>query len=564
MCDVILEARLVGDIKGQFFVPSYQRGYRWTQIEVKRLLDDIYTNGDKPYCLQPVVVKNDGNSYELIDGQQRLTTLFLIYKYMADCSGGFLGQPKFTLVYETRKSSEAFLSNEGRLDTTKKDENIDYFHICTAYEVIKNWFEQRDKRSVITDFNKYLDAHVSVVWYEVGRKEDANALFRRLNIGKIPLTSSDLIKAIFMQDESVNRKEIALLWDAMETELQEESFWLFLTDKNKRGYNTHLDLVLDLMAGNTYNSSDEYATFIYFSEQLASKKEYTVALWEDIRHTFFTLKGWFESHELYHKIGYLISCGKVDLQSIYNNYKGKKKNEFDEYLKKEISKTVELPDGMSYSDLSYETNSTLLRNILLLFNVVSVEKLDNGSQRFSFSKFKSNNWSLEHINAQQSKPLVKLEDWKKWLELHIPHIKKRNSNTSDRDSKLLADVNKMLKRKKFSKDDFDSLQSQVLDFLCEGGIEQMHTLDNLALLSCSNNAALSNSIFAVKRNKIIQMDKDGEFIPHCTKMVFLKYYSSSADNQLDFWSPDDRNVYIDAINEKLADYLQEKISMENS
>lgn len=219
---------------------------------------------------------------------------------------------------------------------------------------------------------------------------------------------------------------------------------------------------------------------------------------------------------------------------------------------------------MSYSDLSYETNSTLLRNILLLFNVVSVEKLDNGSQRFSFSKFKSNNWSLEHINAQQSKPLVKLEDWKKWLELHIPHIKKRNSNTSDRDSKLLADVNKMLKRKKFSKDDFDSLQSQVLDFLCEGGIEQMHTLDNLALLSCSNNAALSNSIFAVKRNKIIQMDKDGEFIPHCTKMVFLKYYSSSADNQLDFWSPDDRNVYIDAINEKLADYLQEKISMENS
>lgn len=291
MCDVILEARLVGDIKGQFFVPSYQRGYRWTQIEVKRLLDDIYTNGDKPYCLQPVVVKNDGNSYELIDGQQRLTTLFLIYKYMADCSGGFLGQPKFTLVYETRKSSEAFLSNEGRLDTTKKDENIDYFHICTAYEVIKNWFEQRDKRSVITDFNKYLDAHVSVVWYEVGRKEDANALFRRLNIGKIPLTSSDLIKAIFMQDESVNRKEIALLWDAMETELQEESFWLFLTDKNKRGYNTHLDLVLDLMAGNTYNSSDEYATFIYFSEQLASKKEYTVALWEDIRHTFFTLKG---------------------------------------------------------------------------------------------------------------------------------------------------------------------------------------------------------------------------------------------------------------------------------
>lgn len=74
--NIVLEPKLVGDISGQYFVPSYQRGYRWGREEVERLLDDIYTNGDKNYCLQPIVVRrrNDG-SYELIDGQQRLTSL---------------------------------------------------------------------------------------------------------------------------------------------------------------------------------------------------------------------------------------------------------------------------------------------------------------------------------------------------------------------------------------------------------------------------------------------------------------------------------------------------------
>lgn len=77
-----LESKLVGSITGDFFVPSYQRGYRWGSDEVKRLLDDIYSNGQSNYCLQPVVVRKLVDSYELIDGQQRLTTLFLIYKYM--------------------------------------------------------------------------------------------------------------------------------------------------------------------------------------------------------------------------------------------------------------------------------------------------------------------------------------------------------------------------------------------------------------------------------------------------------------------------------------------------
>ena len=77
--NIILETKFVADIRGSFYIPSYQRGYRWSETEVVRLLDDIYQNGKKNYCLQPVVVRKKEDQHELIDGQQRLTTLYLIY-----------------------------------------------------------------------------------------------------------------------------------------------------------------------------------------------------------------------------------------------------------------------------------------------------------------------------------------------------------------------------------------------------------------------------------------------------------------------------------------------------
>lgn len=87
--NIVLETKLVGKIEGDFFVESYQRGYRWGTEEVRRLIEDIYSNGEKNYCLQPIVVKRDNDKFELIDGQQRLTTLFLIYNYMHKVSNGF-------------------------------------------------------------------------------------------------------------------------------------------------------------------------------------------------------------------------------------------------------------------------------------------------------------------------------------------------------------------------------------------------------------------------------------------------------------------------------------------
>ena len=195
MAEIILETKLVGAINGAFHVASYQRGYRWGPEEVKRLLDDVYTNGNQDYCLQPIVVKNNGNSYELIDGQQRLTTLYLIYKYMHNASGGFLDEPQFSITYETREKSQEFLTD---IDMARKNENIDFWFICNAYETISEWFAAKEKKSTLTNINKYFDEKVKVIWYEVDESQDAIALFTRLNIGKIPLTSAELVKAMFL------------------------------------------------------------------------------------------------------------------------------------------------------------------------------------------------------------------------------------------------------------------------------------------------------------------------------------------------------------------------------
>jgi hypothetical protein len=77
-----------------------------------------------------------------------------------------------------------------------------------------------------------------------------------------------------------------------------------------------------------------------------------------------------------------------------------------------------------------------------------------------------------------------------------------------------------------------------------------------------DNAALNNATFDVKRNAIIEMDKRGQFIPFCTKMVFLKYYTPSAHNQVHFWGQADRVAYIQAINRTLRQYLTTEIALE--
>ncbi len=558
---ILLETKLVSEVQGTFYVPSYQRGYRWGEDEVLRLLNDVYQNGKKNYCLQPVVVRKTDTAYELIDGQQRLTTLYLIYRYMKDVNP-FFDEPAFNLVYETRDNSEEFLRS---VDLSRRDENIDFWFIANAYETIKNWFEE-DKQIRVLHIYEYFKEDVKIIWYEVGEGEDAISLFTRLNIGKIPLTSAELVKAMFLssdgKSESDKRKqeEISLQWDNMEKELHDDSLWYFLTNRTNMRYQTRIDLILDLVSEKPDTNREKYYTFFKIDEM--SKSLLLDGLWRKIQQTFLILKDWYENHELYHKIGYLIASEELSLQEIYKISDGKTKREFRESLDEYIRKSIAIQGN--YADLSYDKTQDYKRisTLLLLFNVESVRLNGENTQWFPFDKFKFDTkgkvaWSLEHIHAQHSEGLNTQELWKEWLKLHIPSVQ---SVTQDDD--LIEAMQNAVDKENLERKEFDDLQQRVTSLLSvQGNTEYMHSIGNMALLRSDDNAALNNSTFDVKRNLIVRMDKEGQYIPFCTKMVFLKYYTPSEDNQLHFWGQSDRCAYIKAINKVLEPYLGELISI---
>lgn len=558
---ILLETKLVSDIKGTFYVPSYQRGYRWGEDEVLRLLNDVYSNGKKNYCLQPVVVRKNADSYELIDGQQRLTTIYLIYRYMKNVNP-FFSEPAFNLIYETRDNSAKFLQT---IDLSRREENIDFWFIANAYETIKKWFEEDMQIRVLHVF-EYFKEDVKIIWYEVGEKEDAISLFTRLNIGKIPLTSAELVKAMFLSSDGKSKmdrekqEEISLQWDNMEKELHDDSLWYFLTNRTNARYQTRIDLILDLISEKPADNREKYYTFFKIDE--LGKTMSLDELWRKIQQTFLVLKDWYENHELYHKIGYLIASEMQTLQSIFKISAGKTKQEFRAVLDSYIRESIAIQGN--YADLSYEKPLDYKRisTLLLLFNVESVRLNGEHTQWFPFDRFKFDEkgkvaWSLEHIHAQQSEGLRTQEMWKEWLGLHIPSIRTVTNN-----NELIAAMQAAIEKPKLERAEFDDLQQKVVELLSvQGNAEYMHSISNLALLRSDDNAALNNSTFDVKRNLIVEMDKEGQYIPFCTKMVFLKYYTPSEENQLHFWGQADRIAYIKAMNKVLAPYLSEPISM---
>lgn len=565
MAEIDLDTKLVGDIQGHFYVPDYQRGYRWGKTEVEALLNDVYEYGGKPkkaenesYCLQPVVVRNLSDKYELIDGQQRLTTLYLIYVYMNKASGGFMSEPKFSISYETREESADFLNNP---DESKKETNIDFFFIYNAYQTIADWFQSKGKiQSTLTNINKYLDECVKIIWYEVPDTENSANLFTRLNIGKIPLTSSELVKALFLKNESENsirQEELSLEWDNMEKELHNEDFWGFLTNSETDNYPTRIDLVLDLISRKTVYDKETYSTFFYFDKKYKEGSSLE-DIWSEIQHHFLTLKEWFYDHDFYHKIGYLIASNSKSLVDILDSYTDKSKTSFRLYLEESIKESINFQKP--HNELDYEHDYNAIKRLLLLFNVESVRQIDGKKRRFPFDRHKRENWSLEHIHAQHSQGLQTNEKVKEWLNAHIKSLESLDSTGQN---ELISDMKSLVKEIEDNpkttkvKEKFEPIQQNVVAALspADEDSEYIHQLSNMALLSSGQNSAVSNYTFDAKRNLILEMDKKGLYIPFCTKMVFLKYYSND-DTNLHFWGKNDRDAYFNAIQTVLANYLQ--------
>ena len=552
----LLKTMSVGDIAGDFYVPSYQRGYRWGEQEVRQLLDDIRESNGATYYLQPVVVKGrDDGSWELVDGQQRLTTLYLIFRYLKSTHLPSAAINS-SLTYETREGSKAYLDC---LDETEANTNIDFSNMFNAYKCIEDWFAKFEHRITheATSMYGHLFDGVKVLWYEAPPEVDSTDLFTRLNVGRIPLTDAELVKAQLLSQGRVGRGhtdralEISAHWDLIERDLRVPEVWAFATGQAEEDA-THISLLLDTLAGGPRGRDRLlFRTFETLRRAIAADAQ---GFWRSVVDLHSLVLGWYDDRDLFHKVGYLIAVGRT-FDEIEELSRGKGRSAFEAALDAMICARLGLTAG-EVADLTYNSRKT--SDVLLLMNVETIRKMHDSSERYSFKAHAIGEWSLEHIHAQNAEYLNTVEQWRAWLEFHKAALADLPGLDEAHRANLLHRIEEVLSAQ-VTQQAFSALEKDLTAVFSptdrpDDG--QTHSISNLALLGHGDNAALNNSVFEVKRREIIRRDKEGSYIPACTRNVFLKYYTQIGNQQLHFWSAADREAYLEAIEEAVGPYLQ--------
>lgn len=552
----LLELKLIGDIVGSFRVARYQRGYRWGKLEVERLLNDIWENGDKDYNLQPVVVKRDAEDvWELVDGQQRLTTLYLIFIYMQQAGFKNVG-PQYSLTYDTRPRSRDYLQAP---DLSLANDNIDFFHLHAAYTCIQRWFELKGptlikRQELADDIFRYLCKRVRVIWYEAPKEPDSTTLFTRLNVGRIPLTDAELFKALLLSRSrggagATDRAlAIAAEWDTIERDLQHPDVWAFVADDYASDSPTRITLLLDTLAGGPRGRArPRFHTFDVLRVKVEESDADTV--WNEVVQLHALVLGWYENRDHYHKVGYLVTVGQR-FSDLVTLAAGKTKSEFHAILDDRIRETLDLTlSGVTV--LSYETDAQKCSRVLLLMNVETVRHMKDSAERYSFRIHRSQAWSLEHVHAQHAESLTKAEQWNEWLRLHREALTELVVIDDAQRAELLARIDGV--KGKLDRPRFQALARDVAavftlaDTSGAAAAHSMHSVSNLALLGRDHNSALNNAVFEVKRRLILDLDRRGAYIPVCTRQVFLKYYTDADAQHVHFWGTQDREAYLAAI-----------------
>lgn len=561
-----------------FFVPAYQRGYRWLSLQVAQLLEDIreFTQRTNPqpeefYCLQPLVIKvrQDG-TFEVVDGQQRLTTLLLIMRYFNERLIEKFRQKLFTLAYETRPSLDEFLMAPSE---EAANSNVDYFHLYKAIRAIEDWFNQRE--SEVEAIKSALLNKTKVIWFELSEGDNPVDAFTRLNVGKIPLTNDELIRALFLRRSDPDDKDaanvqmrIAYEWDQLEKGLQSDDFWYFLSNQPPSGQN-RIGFIFELVARSEGMSdemeNDDYGLFYTFNQRLGERSATPESEWIKIKQTYYMLEEWFEDRTLYHMVGFLISqempieriralsqdCAKSAFEQrlrgeIFHHVNGKNK------LESSDENTVRLNVEDNLESLAYGSKNQSISATLLLFNVATLLQNHRSNLRFQFDSFKKEQWDIEHIRSVADDKPERYHQRKEWLENCRRYLEVQGT-APDLCSKIEDFVR--LSQVEATNDRFDSLYGEILQHFGEAiEGEAVHGIANLTLLDKHTNRSYKNAVFAVKRHQLLKLDQHGIFVPLCTRNVFLKCYSPQVGNVM-FWSEEDQLGYREAIAKVLTNFF---------
>ncbi len=624
-----IELKAIKDLIGMsFYIPNYQRGYRWTRQQVRDLLGDIKefmeNNSTNIYCIQPLIVKqtpirdglmdqirlaqsvddvrrliNASDTWEVIDGQQRLTTIYIILKYLQ------YGQ-LYTLEYKTRINSWEYLNsgivlyNSGDATT-----NIDFYHMGEAYCEVKEWFAKN--KNCEQQLLQTLLERVKFIWYEVQEDQNSKEIFQRLNLGKISLTNSELIKAILLKRNfndnpeamSTTVMQISTEWDIIENALQNDELWAFVNTLDYESP-TRIDYIFDIirtrdilhLSNESDIGNDDYATFRYFYAFLKDRGD-VEEVWSKVYEVYEIFNEWYNTSTLYHYIGFIIATSGNDSCQVISNLidawlNANNKGQFIKNLMRKIKSICKLDRVNNLeahlSDKVYDMDGfppkTECRPILLLHNIQTIirqnkciesgNKFGNVFYRFPYNLYKTNRknigWDVEHIDSNTENELRNQNDRIEYLKLTYLGIT---------DEEIKQEISTLLLSGNIDDDKFGAIRKKITneDHLSS---EDKNKIWNFALLDSKTNRGYGNAPFPAKRRVIIGKDQGLKyiinpeggvvnvetklevptFIPICTRNAFLKYYTTSQATNLTAWLKEDAEAYLNDMILVIGEFIE--------
>lgn len=263
--EIKCEKKVIREIFNMWYcIPDYQRAYVWDTDQVRDLLDDTISayreNKEAQYFLGSMVLKINEKSennvsyteYELLDGQQRITTVFLILACMRDmltdypqyqqslsgfvyqAEDAILQQPeRMRIIFNIRSDVRDFVNEyikplHGTCDDAllkekmqAKDVNISIRNMSNAMLVAHEFLEEN--KSEIIGYLSYFLNKVLMIYVATEELQDAFQLFTVLNNRGVKLSSSDILKAENLKELSAaDRTSWATRWEEMETYFGED------------------------------------------------------------------------------------------------------------------------------------------------------------------------------------------------------------------------------------------------------------------------------------------------------------------------------------------------------
>ena len=583
----------------EFYIGPYQRGYKWDSEsyydQVPQLLMDTYHALCKykdsesfelaEYYLQYITVlkNNDKRSFEVIDGQQRLTTLAIIYDRIYRKNNELRNIALNKINYSREESNLSLYQKLDEISFGKElDDTQDNKYISGAVECIDKFLSILDEDK-IKEYYDFLSNSVKIILNRESEFVSPEEVFVNLNGNSVELTNAYLIKGLFLthgvyreglNGTSLNYSEIleqrkinGRIWDEIQNWINSEEINYFLfgkeSAKNSKGMEHFLELCLIIFSKKEaernvdeitekfklsfdekrefINSEGNFRLFNRFNEIIITDHD-GLKWMENIIHTYKKLKSIYDSTDTANLLGFVLFRKKSKKKLTVNERLEELKtlvtlseSDINSKLAKEVLDI--LPD-LSTINLKYKMEELVP---LLLSLSVFPEGLST-QPRFDYISYDDKNWTFEHISPQNPKSSISLPQYARPTveEMYEKEIK------SEKIEKIQDFLTK-LKNKEIDEGDLSDEEIPSLDLnehelkireqIRSGEIEdvgeveflyspltkeELDNIGNMALLSNSVNSSISNNPYIIKRYEILKKLEEGNFIPQHTISVFEK------------------------------------------